>query len=91
MVLYSYRKRKYRKTLELIFHRPVSGGIRWDDVESMLHPLGTEIIEREGSRIAVVLPKEVRVFHSRPHQKPETDKGTAASIRKLLESHGVTP
>ncbi|WP_346767162.1 type II toxin-antitoxin system HicA family toxin [Enterovirga aerilata] len=46
--------------------------------------------EREGSRIGVFLFGEIRVFH-RPHPSPNTDKGALASIRKWLESHGVTP
>jgi hypothetical protein len=52
--------------------------------------LGGEVSEREGSRIAVVLFGEVRVFH-RPHPAPTTDKGAAVSIRKWLEKHGVRP
>ncbi len=83
-------KRKHRKTLELIFNRPVSGSIKWDDIEALFVALGAEVSEREGSRVAVVLFNEVRVFH-RPHPTPDTDKGAASSIRKWLESHGVTP
>lgn len=52
--------------------------------------LGAEISEREGSRVAVILFGEVRVFH-RPHPSPSTDKGAVASIRKWLEQHGVSP
>jgi hypothetical protein len=49
-----------------------------------------EVSERAGSRVAVVLFGEVRVFH-RPHPSPDTDKGAVASIRKWFEEHGVTP
>lgn len=52
--------------------------------------LGAEVNEREGSRIAVVLFGEVRVFH-RPHPSPDTDKGAVASIRKWLEENGEAP
>ena len=83
-------KRKHRKTLELIFNRPVSGSIKWDDIQALFVALGADLSEREGSRVAVVLFNEVRVFH-RPHPKPDTDKGAVSSIRKWLESHGVTP
>lgn len=83
-------KRKHRKTLESVFRRPISGSIRWEEIEAMLVALGAEVSEREGSRVAVVLFDEVKVFH-RPHPKPETDKGAVSSIRKWLESHGVTP
>jgi len=52
--------------------------------------LGADVSERAGSRIAVVLFDEVRVFH-RPHPSPSTDKGAVASIRKWLEENEVTP
>ena len=83
-------KQKHYKTLELIFRRPVSSGIKWADIEKMFIALGAEVSEREGSRVAVFLFNEVKVFH-RPHPTPDTDKGAVSSIRKWLESHGVTP
>lgn len=73
-------KRKHQKTLELIFKKPVSGNIQWSDIESLFIALGAEISERAGSRIAIVLFNEVRIFH-RPHPSPNTDKGAVASIR----------
>jgi hypothetical protein len=88
---YHYRmKRKHQKTLEAIFARPVSGNVQWRDIEALFVELGAEISEREGSRVAVVLFGEVRVFH-RPHPSPSTDKGAVASIRKWLEQHRVSP
>ncbi len=83
-------KRKHQKVLESIFARPVSGNVQWRDIEALFVELGAEISEREGSRVAVVLFGEVRVFH-RPHPSPSTDKGAVASIRKWLEQHGVLP
>ena len=82
-------KKKHQKTLALIFARPVSGNIQWRDIEALVVDLGAEISEREGSRVAVVLFNEVKVFH-RPHPSPDTDKGAVASIRKWLEQHGVS-
>lgn len=83
-------KKKHRSTLEQIFSRPVSGTIRWQDIEALFTALGAEISEREGSRIGVFLFGQVRVFH-RPHPLPDTDKGAVASIRKWLEENGVIP
>lgn len=83
-------KKKHRATLEQIFARPVSGTIRWPDIEALFAALGAQISEREGSRVGVFLFGQVRVFH-RPHPTPETDKGAVASIRKWLEENGVTP
>jgi HicA toxin of bacterial toxin-antitoxin, len=83
-------KRKSSKTLALIFARPVSGGIKWRDIELLLADLGAKVSEREGSRIGVKLFGEVRVFH-RPHPSPDTDKGAVESIRKWLENNEVKP
>ncbi len=83
-------KKKHIKTLELIFKRPSSGNIHWVDIESLFTALGADVSERAGSRVAVVLFNEVRIFH-RPHPSPSTDKGAIASIRKWLESNEVEP
>lgn len=82
-------QRKHAVTLRQIFSRPVSGTIRWSDIEALFLALGADVSEREGSRVGVVLFGEVRVFH-RPHPSPETDKGAVASIRKWLENNGIT-
>jgi hypothetical protein len=81
---------RHQRTLELIFARPVCGSIPWREIEALFLELGAEISERAGSRVAVLLFGEVRVFH-RPHPAPETDKGAVTSIRKWLEQHGVVP
>jgi len=52
--------------------------------------MGADISERAGSRVAVVLFGEVRVFH-RPHPSPNTVKGAISSIRKWLEQYEVMP
>ena len=83
-------KRKHQKTLEQIYLRPTSGTTPWKDIEALLKALGAEVSERAGSRVAVVLFDEVRVFH-RPHPSPNTDKGAIASIRKWLEENEVKP
>jgi hypothetical protein len=59
-------KKKHLKTLKAVFTHPVIANIRWQDIEALFNELGAEISEREGSRIAVVLFDEVKVFH-RPH------------------------
>ncbi len=81
-------KAKDRKTLALIFKRPVSGNIKWSRIESLFVALGADISEREGSRVGVKLFNEIRVFH-RPHPNPNTDKGAVASIRNWLKQNGV--
>ncbi len=83
-------KRKHQRTLEQIYKRPTSGNIPWADIESLFKALGADVSERAGSRVAVVLFGEVRVFH-RPHPSPNTDKGAINSIRKWFEYYEVKP
>ena len=83
-------KRAHQRILEAVFAHPTSANIDWKDIESLLRSLGAEITEREGSRVAIFLFQEVRVFH-RPHPSPKTDKGAVVSVKKWLEQHGVKP
>lgn len=83
-------KRKHQRTLERIFARPTSGTIPWSDIETLFRALGADVSERAGSRGAVVLFGEVRVFH-RPHPSPNTDKGAVNSIREWLDLYEVRP
>ncbi|MCM2472939.1 type II toxin-antitoxin system HicA family toxin [Rhizobium sp. CG5] len=83
-------KRKHRATLEQIFSRPVSGTIRWSEIEALFIALGAEVSEREGSRVGVFLFGQIKVFH-RPHPSPDTDKGAVASIRRWFEENGIVP
>ena len=53
IVPFELMKRKHRKTLETIYSRPVSGNIKWHDIEALFVELDAEISEREGSRIGV--------------------------------------
>jgi hypothetical protein len=83
-------KRAHQKTLQAVFAHPTSANIVCKDIEALLVGLGAEVTEREGSRVAIVLFQEVRVFH-RPHPAPKTDKGAVVSVKKWLEQHGVKP
>ena len=83
-------KGTHLRTLQALFASPTSANIAWKDVEALFKGLGAEVSEREGSRVAVVLFGEVRVFH-RPHSSPHTDKGAVASVRSWLEQQGVMP
>ena len=83
-------QRKHQRTLQLVFSRPVSGSVKWRDIEALFVALGAEVSEREGSRLGVKLFGDRRVFH-RPHPSPDTDKAAVESIRKWLETNGVKP
>lgn len=83
-------QRRHQRTLRRIHARPTSGNIPWADIESLFIALGADVSERAGSRVAVVLFEEVRVFH-RPHPSPHTDKGAVANIRRWFEKYEVLP
>ena len=83
-------KRVHLKTLEAVFAHPTSANIAWKDIEALLVGLGAEVSERAGSRVAIVLFNEVRVFQ-RSHPSPKTDIGAVVSVKKWLEQHGVAP
>jgi hypothetical protein len=69
---------------------PNQRNIAWKDIGALLVSFGAETSEREGSRVAIFLFNEVRIFH-RPHPSPKTDKGAVVSVKKWLEQHGVKP
>ncbi|MBI1926625.1 type II toxin-antitoxin system HicA family toxin [Candidatus Poribacteria bacterium] len=82
--------KRHRITLNAIFAQPISGNIKWRDVETLLQSLGAVISERAGSRVAVLLNDRVAVFH-RPHPGPNMDKGAVRDLRRFLESAGIMP
>jgi hypothetical protein len=82
--------KRHDRTLAAIFRQPISGDIKWRDVESLLKSLGAEFEERAGSRVAVFLHGRTAVLH-RPHPSPNLDKGAVRDIRRFLESTGVKP
>ena len=82
--------KKHDRTLAAIFRQPISGDLKWRDVEALLRSVGAEIEERAGSRVAVFLKGRTAVL-PRPHPSPTLDKGAVRDIRRFLESTGVTP
>ena len=82
--------KRHQKTLNSIFAQPISGNIKWRDVEALLKNLGAALSERAGSRVAVFLEGRVAYFH-RPHPSPNMDKGAVRDLRKFLQSVRITP
>ncbi len=79
-----------RRTLLRILERPTRSDLRWSDVEALVTGLGGEIVEREGSRVVLVLNGLRGHFH-RPHPKPETRKAAVDAVRSFLRAAGVSP
>ena len=82
--------RRHKRILEAIFTQPISGNLRWGEVEALLKALGAVVNERAGSRVAILLNDRVAVFH-RPHPGPNMDKGAVRDLRKFLVISGATP
>lgn len=83
-------RRKHRTLLAAIYADPLSGNIKWRDIESLFVACGATISEGKGSRIRVHLNGRRAVFH-RPHPDPMTSKGQLRAVRDFLESAGVEP
>ncbi|MDE0426059.1 MAG: type II toxin-antitoxin system HicA family toxin [Candidatus Poribacteria bacterium] len=81
--------KRHKRTLNAIFAHPISGNIKWRNVEALLKNLGAILYEREGSRVGVSLKGCVAYFH-RPHPSPNMDKGAVRDLRKFLENVGIT-
>ena len=82
--------KRHQKTLNSIFTQPISGNIKWRNVEALLKNLGATLNERAGSRVAVSLEGRTAYFH-RPHPSPNMDKGAVRDLRKFLQSVRITP
>lgn len=82
--------KRHQRTLNSIFAQPISGNIKWRDVEALLKNLGATLSERAGSRVAASLEGRIAYFH-RPHPSPNMDKGAVRDLRKFLQSVGITP
>ncbi|MXV83542.1 type II toxin-antitoxin system HicA family toxin [Candidatus Poribacteria bacterium] len=82
--------KRHRRILDAIFAQPISGNIKWRDVESLLKNLDAVLTERTGSRVSVSLNNNIIVFH-RPHPSPNMDKGAIRDLRRFLQSAGITP
>lgn len=81
---------KHHRTLKAIFAKPTQGGIIFSDIEALVIALGGQVLEREGSRVKMVLRGEQWHCH-RPHPGKEARKYQVEDARELLERAGITP
>lgn len=88
--LYASMNSKQEKTLEVIFKEPVSGNLKWSDIESLLLSVGCEAKEGRGSRVRFSKDGKVQTFH-RPHPEPEAKRYQVKDVRAFLERLGVQP
>ncbi|MEN9873884.1 MAG: hypothetical protein RL186_781 [Pseudomonadota bacterium] len=81
---------RHRKTLQSLFAEPVSGTIRWDDIEALLVAVGAEVIEGSGSRVRFHMDGKIETFH-RPHPEKEAKRYQVKAARAYLTRLGVKP
>jgi hypothetical protein len=81
---------RHRKTLRAIFTKPTSPSIVFSDIEALIVALGGEVIEREGSRVKIILREEQWRCH-RLHPGKEAKRYQVEEARELLERTGNKP
>lgn len=79
---------KHRKTLEKLSAKPVSAGIKWDELKSALEHLGYAMLTNSGSRRKFFhKDKNDLIICHQPHPSPDVDKGCIADIVEHLKTH----
>ncbi len=81
---------KHKRTLDAIFAHPLSGNIRWADMEALVKAMGGRVEQGEGSRVHFLVNGRPATFH-RPHPRPTADKGAIAAFRKYLTGARISP
>jgi len=82
--------KRHQKTLDAIFRTPTSAGIVFSEIEALVMHLGGEVLEREGSRVKLVLG-EVNWRCHRPHPGKEARKYQVEQAREFLQRAGFEP
>jgi hypothetical protein len=79
---------RYRKTLDAIFRIPTLSSVVFSDIEALVLHLGGRVIEREGSRLKLVLGDQQWRCH-RPHPGKEAKRYQVEEAREFLSQAGV--
>nr|WP_260400306.1 type II toxin-antitoxin system HicA family toxin [Paraburkholderia bannensis] len=83
-------KTKHARTLAAIFTKPTLSGVVFTDIEALVKSLGGEVIEREGSRVKILLNGQEWRCH-RPHPGKEARRYQVEEAREFFEQAGVKP
>ena len=82
-------RRQQQRTLARMQSKPTPPDIRWDEVVSLLVALGVDVVEREGSRVALRRGTERAIFHA-PHPRRVVGRATVRDIVAFIECTGGT-
>lgn len=81
---------KHKKTLPIVFAKPVSASLDWSHIETLFTALGAQAIEGNGSRVRFILNNVVGTFH-RPHPAKEAKPYQVLDAWRFLEQAGIKP
>lgn len=81
---------RHANTLAAVFTDPVSGSIKWRDIEALLIACGAEMSEGSGSRVRFTIKGQTLFVH-RPHPAPDTKRWVVREVRQFLINVGITP
>lgn len=81
---------KHRKTLEVIFTKPINGAVEWARIEALLVAVGCAVIEGSGSSVTFEKGGARAYFH-RPHPQKEALRYRVQAARDFLVELGVAP
>lgn len=79
---------KHKKTLSIVFAKPVAVSLDWAHIETLFIALGAQTIEGNGSRVRFILNNVVGTFH-RPHPAKEAKPYQVSDARRFLEQAGI--
>ncbi|WP_411384014.1 type II toxin-antitoxin system HicA family toxin [Pseudomonas sp. L7] len=79
---------RYRKILETIFRTPTTASLVFSDIEALVLHLGGQVLERQGSRVKLVLGEHCWRCH-RPHPGKEAKRYQVEEAREFLLRAGV--
>ncbi|MBH3414466.1 MULTISPECIES: type II toxin-antitoxin system HicA family toxin [Pseudomonas] len=80
---------RYRKIYDAIFRTPTTASLAFSEVEALVLHLGGQVLERQGSRVKVVLGGQSWRCH-RPHPGKEAKRYQIEEAREFLLRAGVS-
>lgn len=81
---------KHKKTLSLVFTKPVPKTMEWKKIESLLIAVGCKVADGDGSRVKFDYEGHTIVFH-RPHPQKKAKPYVVRLAKEYLELIGVAP
>lgn len=79
---------RYRKILDNIFRTPTTASLPFAEIEALVLHLGGEVLERQGSRVKLLLGGQCWRCH-RPHPGKEARRYQIEEAREFLLRAGV--